>query len=201
VTGGIGTGKTLFSLQFAVNQIKAGENVLYISFDENSRRLTADAAAMGWDLDAYQKQGKMQIVTIEPISNPDFYSQISKTITQYGISIVVVDSVSEMALAFQDNIYRLRRELYVLSDLLHKHDCTTLITAEVPGEASLDAMGGGTLTRDGITEFVVDTVITLHNAGIGGEGDRAIRVLKMRRTQHVREPIGMKITNKGLVVG
>jgi circadian clock protein KaiC len=201
VTGGTGTGKTVFALQFAYNQAKAGRPVLYISFDEDNCRILADAASFGWDLDGLQKQGKLVVMNIEPISNPDLYAKISSTIAQNGISIVVVDSVSEMALAFQENVYKLRRELYVLSDLLHKHDCTTLLTAEVGGEASLDALGAGAVTRDGVTEFVADSVITLHNAGIGGEGDRAVRVLKMRRTQHIREPMPMRITGKGISIG
>jgi len=201
LSGGTGTGKTVFALQFAYNQAKAGRNVLFISFDEDNCRILADAASFGWDLEALQKQGSLVLMNIEPISNPDLYAKISSTIAQNGISTVVVDSVSEMALAFQENVYKLRRELYMLADLLHKHDCTTLLTAEVGGEASLDAMAGGAVTRDGVTEFVADSVTTLHNAGIGGEGDRAVRVLKMRRTAQVREPMPMKISNKGISIG
>lgn len=200
VSGGTGAGKTTFALQFGVNHAKQGGTVLYLSFDEANAKLIQDAKAYGWDLDALSRQGKWVQMNIEPISSPGLYAKISSVIIRNGVSAVIVDSVSEMALAFNENAYKLRKELYALADLLHKHDCTALFTAEVAGDASIDALGGQ-LTRDGVSEFVADSVITLHGVGIGGESERALRVLKMRRTAHSREPVPMTIGNKGINVG
>ena len=49
-------------------------------------------------------------------------------------------------------------------------------------------------------ESIVDGFITLHSMGIGGVSDRAIRIVKMRRTNHSRGPVPMKIVDTGIVV-
>ncbi|MEK6822223.1 MAG: ATPase domain-containing protein [Nanoarchaeota archaeon] len=200
VTGGTGTGKTIFALQFTYNQIQKGRNVLYVSFEENLEGLVGDGLLFGWDFEKLQKEQKVFFSTFRPVGSPDVATEFTKLVKTYGISIVIIDSISVMALAFEENYYKMRKELYLLIDLLKRLGCTCLFTAEIPGEASLDVTTGGALSRDGVSEFVADSVITLHNAGIGGEGDRAIRVLKMRRTSHVKDPVQMDITDKGMVV-
>jgi len=200
ITGGAGTGKTIFALQFAYNQLLHGKNILYVSFEENLDGLLGDALAFGWDFSKYQAQGKAVFSTFQPIGSPDIHGEFTRLVKDHNISVVVIDSISVMALAFHENYYKMRKELYMLTDLLKRLDCVTLFTGEIPGEASLDIASGAALTRDGVSEFIADSVITLHNAGIGGETDRAIRVLKMRRTCHIKEPTPMLITGKGMVV-
>lgn len=200
VTGGTGTGKTIFALQFAYSQIQQGRNVLYISFEENIDGLLGDALEFGWDFATYQQQKRCFFSSFEPVARPDIYATLTNLCKTYNVRVVIIDSISVLALAFQENSYKMRKELYMLVDLLKKLGCTTIFTGEIAGEAQLDVTGGGSLTRDGVSEFVADSVITLHNAGIGGDADRAIRVLKMRRTAHVKEPMPMGITSKGMAV-
>ena len=200
ITGGTGTGKTIFALQWMYNQMQAGRNALFLSFEENLDGLVGDALIFGWDLEKLQSDGKLILTTFKPIGAPDIHSDFSQLIQRNNISVVVIDSISVMALAFQENYYKMRKELYLITDMLKKLGCTTLFTAEISGEASLDVTMGGSLSRDGIVEFIADSVITVHTAGIGGEGDRAIRVLKMRRTDHKKDPVSMVIGNKGIVV-
>ena len=40
----------------------------------------------------------------------------------------------------------------------------------------------------------------MHESGLSGVGDRAVRVIKMRRTAHSRGPIGMAITDNGIEI-
>ncbi len=199
VIGGAGTGKTIFAMQFAHNQIKSGRNVLYVSFEESIDSILNDALKFGWDFNKAVKNGTCVFSVFQPIGSPETYSQFVDTCKKYNISIIIIDSVSVMNLAFEDNYYKMRKELYTIVDTIKKLGCTSLMTAEVNGEASLD-ISGGSVSRDGMSEFVADSVITLHNAGLGGEGDRALRVLKMRRTKHTREPMGMEINAKGIAV-
>jgi KaiC/GvpD/RAD55 family RecA-like ATPase len=84
---------------------------------------------------------------------------------------------------------------------LAKLDCTTLITSETIGEAPIDITSrDGSLSRHGVEEFILDGVVSFHNSGLGGEGDRAIRVVKMRRTNHTKGPNAMSISDKGIRV-
>jgi KaiC/GvpD/RAD55 family RecA-like ATPase len=200
ITGGPGVGKTIFALQFAHNQIAKGRNVLYLSFEENTDSLVGDAARFGWDFEKYQREGRCILTTFQPVGSVDNYQEISSLCKKHDVSVIVVDSISVLALAFQENYYKMRKELYYIIDMFKKLGCTCLFTAEISGEAPLDISSGGALSRDTVSEFVADSVITLHNAGLGGEGDRAIRVLKMRRTKHSKEPVPMEITSKGIVV-
>ncbi len=202
ISGGPGTGKTIFSMQFLFNgATKFNENGLFISFEENLHGLKQDALVFGWDFDNLEKQGKVIFMTLKPLNNPSLTSDLVKLIHKHDIKRVVIDSISVYAMVFNADYFKLRRELYNLCDLLEEQGCTTILTAEVTGEAPLDiSSSGGSLSRDGLIEYIADSVITLHNSGIGGEADRAIRVLKMRRTDHEKAPIPMMIGPNGVVI-
>tara|TARA_Y100000031_G_C8104775_1_gene330448 strand:- start:103 stop:843 length:741 start_codon:yes stop_codon:yes gene_type:complete len=201
LSGGTGTGKTILAMQFLYEGVKLGKTGLFISFEEEFDKLIGDAAVFGWDLEKMQKNRKCFFFTCKPMEEPDLQGKIAEIIKDNKIDRVVIDSISVFAMMFRDDPYRVRKEFYKLAEFLKKLGCTVLLTAEINGEAPLDiTSGGGALSRDGIIEFIADSVITLHNSGIGGEGDRALRVLKMRRTNHTKGPIAMKIDKKGVSI-
>lgn len=201
LSGGPGTGKTVFALQFLYEGVKKGENGLFVSFEEEFDNLMGDAAVFGWDFEKLQKEGKCMFLSCKPLEEPNLQTKMQDMIHKYKVQRVVIDSISIFSMMFKDDAYRVRKEFYKLARFLKDQGCTILLTAEISGEAPLDiTSGGGALSRDGIIEFIADSVITLHNSGIGGEGDRAIRVLKMRRTAHTKGPVPMGITEKGMQV-
>ncbi|MBT3985708.1 AAA family ATPase [archaeon] len=201
VSGGPGTGKTIFAMQFLLEGVKVGQKGLFISFEEEFDNLMGDAMVFGWDFRKLEKQEKCFFFTCKPMEEPNLQMKISEIIKGNKITRVVIDSISVFAMMFKEDAYRIRKEFYKLADFLKKMGCTVLLTSEIPGEAPLDiSSGGGSLSRDGIIEFIADSIITVHNSGIGGEGDRAIRVLKMRRTDHTKGPVPMNITKKGMQI-
>ncbi len=201
ISGGAGTGKTIFALQFIYYGLLDNEPALFITCEENIQTLVGDANVMGWDFTKFENNGKCIFLTFKPIGNPDILTKIEKLISENNIKRVVIDSISVFSMVFKDNLYRMRSQFYIISDMLKRLGCTVLLTAEIAHEVPLDvSSGSGALSRDGITEFIADSVITLHNTGIGGESDRALRIIKMRRTNHERSPIPMRITSKGIEV-
>lgn len=201
LSGGPGTGKTVFSMQFLYEGVKKGENGLFVSFEEDFENLMGDAQVFHWDFEQLQKEGKCIFLSCKPLEEPNLQTKMQEIIQKYKIKRVVIDSISIFSMMFKDDAYRVRKEFYKLARFLKDQGCTILLTAEISGEAPLDiTSGGGSLSRDGIIEFIADSVITLHNSGIGGEGDRAIRVLKMRRTAHTKGPVSMGITANGMQV-
>ena len=202
ISGGAGSGKSIFSMQYVYNGVQQyGENGLYITFDENGDSIRGDALGFGWDLLDLEEKKKLRVLALQPFDSKDLKQEIVDAITKHDIKRVVIDSISVFSMAFREDAYKLRKELYRLSGFLKQMGCTVLMTAEVRGEVSLDVTAmGNTLSHDGMVEYVSDGVITLHNTGIGGDADRAIRVVKMRRTNHRRDPVPMKITEKGMVV-
>jgi len=202
VSGGAGTGKTILSLQFLYEGIrKNNENGLFVSFEEDFDNLIGDALVFGWDFQKLEKEGKCMFLSSKPLEEPNLQAQMAELIRKHNVKRVVIDSISIFSMMFKDDQYRVRKEFYKLARFLKAQGCTILLTAEISGEAPLDiTASGSSLSRDGIIEFIADTVITLHNSGIGGEGDRAIRVLKMRRTNHTKGPVSMTINEKGMQV-
>ena len=202
LSGGPGTGKTIFALQFLYEGIrKSNEPGLFISFEEDFDNLIGDANVFNWDFQKLQKEAKCVFLSCKPLEEPNLQTKMQELIQKYKVKRVIIDSISIFSMMFKDDAYRVRKEFYKLARFLKEQDCTILLTAEISGEAPLDiTSGGGSLSRDGIIEFIADSVITLHNSGIGGEGDRAIRVLKMRRTAHTKGPLPMGISNTGMQV-
>ena len=202
LSGGPGTGKTIFSLQFLYESIQRDKtNALFVSFEEDFDGLMGDARVFGWNFEKLQREGKCAFLSCKPLEEPNLQVKIDRLIKKYKVKRVVIDSISVFSMMFKDDMYRVRKEFYKLTSFLKKQGCTILLTAEISGEAPLDiTAAGGSLSRDGIIEFIADSVITLHNSGIGGEADRAIRVLKMRRTNHTKGPLPLQITKKGMKV-
>ncbi|MBS3124871.1 hypothetical protein J4211_01295 [Candidatus Woesearchaeota archaeon] len=201
ISGGPGSGKTIFGLQYIYNGALNNEPGLVVTFDENVESLKADASMFGWDFDQFEKKRQCFFLSFKPYESPNMQKEMATLISKYAIKRVVIDSVSIFSMSFKGDTFQLRTELYKLSRFLKELDCTVVMTAELDGEPPLDVTsGGGNLSREGLLEFVADSVITLHSAGLGGEADRAIRVVKMRRTNHRRDPIPMKIADKGMIV-
>lgn len=199
VTGGTGTGKTIFLAHFLYDGAMKKERGIFISFEQDILSLKQDLAVFGFDFDKLEEKGLIKFIYMGPYKQKDLQAELLKEVTKFRANRVVIDSLSVFAMSFKDE-YEIRKQIYTLGNLLNRMNCTILASSETIGEAPLDVSSGGKLTRYGVEEFIADSVITLHNAGIGGEADRALRIVKMRRTNHARGVIPMQITNKGMVV-
>ncbi len=200
ITGGPGTGKTLMALQFAAAGAETGEKCLYVSFEEKKEDLILDAASIGIELDRLIKERKIFVHYLEPFTATHITDHIHKLIKAEGIKRVVVDSTSVFGLYLQD-VYKIRKRLYDLTESLKELGTTTFMTAEVSRETPLDSSdNSSSYSRFGVEEYVSDAVILLHYSGLGGGFDRTIQVLKMRRTDHKRGLYPMKISSKGIII-
>lgn len=203
LSGGTGSGKSIFSMQFLYNGAsKFNEPGLYICFEESIDSLKEDAKVFGWDLDKYEKNKKVTFLYLTPYTTTDLQSILAEEIPKSKAKRVVIDSISVFAMALND-IYRIRKQIFFLVSTLQKMGATSILTSETVGEAPLDISGGardGSFSRYGVEEFIADSVITVHNSGLGGAGDRAIRIVKMRRTDHTKGPVPFEIGNQGVKV-
>ena len=67
VTGGTGTGKSTFALQFIYNGAKVyDEPGIYVTMEERIPSVIRNASTYGWDLDALQKKDKIALVDYSP---------------------------------------------------------------------------------------------------------------------------------------
>jgi circadian clock protein KaiC len=188
--GGPGSGKTLFGLQFAYEGATSGENVLFISFDESPKDLISDMKAIGLNPDKYVDSGSL---TFQFFSPPEFLQKsIDARVAKYNITRLVMDSVSSLLLYFKDE-FTFRRFILDLIEKMKSFGVTTLITSG-QDERTPDSL------RMYSGEFLADTLINMMHDSSKGEYDRSMHIIKMRRTNHMRKLLPMKIDSKGLSI-
>ncbi|MGB9748706.1 MAG: RAD55 family ATPase [Candidatus Woesearchaeota archaeon] len=195
VSGGAGAGKTVFALQFLYTGALRGEKGLFISMEEELQDLKDDAKTFGWDFDKLEAEGKVKFVYIYPYEITNFQTLLINEIAQVGAKRVVIDSTSVLGMAL-DNEFEVRKQLYAFASQLKRVGCTSILTSEIVD------LKNNRFSRFGVEEFVADSVITLHLLSDFKikESQRAMHIVKMRRTQIPHNLIPIKITPQGLVV-
>ncbi|MEM3030869.1 MAG: ATPase domain-containing protein [Candidatus Micrarchaeia archaeon] len=195
VCGGPGTGKTLFAMQYIYSGAKEGEKGVYITLEEDPKRIieNAKAAFPGWeDIDKLVEEQKIFVVKPDRHNFVNFSDMLQSYITQHGVKRAAVDSATILKMSFDDPA-EFRRRLFDFLSFLGNLDCTVVLTAEL-SNASRERM------RFSLEQFVADGVIVVYNLERGEKRLRALEVLKMRGTDHVRDLVPMKFTPNGIEV-
>ena len=198
VTGLPGTGKTCLGLQFLLTGAAAGEKGVFLSLEEDVPRLLENARQFRWPVDAAVEKGLLKVLRLDPKETRQslhrIQGELAHELTSLGARRIVVDSVSLLNMLSDDEPGR-PTTLFALAAACRQSAATTLLTAEadpIHPEVS----------RDGLTEYVADGVILL-GYRTGNDGHRvglALRVLKMRRTAHVRTVQPYVIGPNGITV-
>jgi len=197
ILGNAGSGKTTFLLQFLYNgATKFNENGLFITFEQDPEDLYKGGLKQGMDFKTLEKQEKCFILKIDPESS---IKQIEKLllskITKNDIQRICFDPINIFSMGFPKEI-NLRKQLYNFFSLLKQLKVCVLISGESDSEST---DGNNKFEKEIIfCRYLSDSIIELFSSGIAGKGDRALRILKMRMTSHVRGPVGMQITSSGI---
>src|SRR5438270_13962124 len=70
VSGTAGSGKTVFAVQFLATGIRdAGEPGVFVTFEESATDIRQNMQSFGWDLSAWEHEGKLAFVDASP--DPD----------------------------------------------------------------------------------------------------------------------------------
>ncbi len=198
VTGGTGTGKTTFCAQFIREGLKKGEPGVYITMEEDPEDIKEDLKRFGFNFERFEKSKVFSFVYQNPFEISDISSTIVDAINSVNAQRVVIDPVSLIGMYMKDPAV-LRKRLFEIIRLLKKTGATTLITSEIL-DNEIGERSGGSLSREGVTEFIVDSVLVLNLFGVGGGITRSILIRKMRRTKHGTDVYPMEITSKGIAV-
>src|ERR1022692_3850891 len=163
ISGGAGSGKTLFGLEFLVRgATQFGEAGVFMSFEESIPDLTKNVASLGFDLDRLVAEKKLFVDHVS-ITRSEFgetgeydleglFIRIADAVQRVGAQRVVLDTL-EALFGELPNPGIVRSEIRRLFDWLKQKGLTTVITAERDQPDRL--------TRHGIEEFVSDCVILL----------------------------------------
>src|SRR5262245_16144511 len=185
VCGGPGCGKTLFAMEFLVRgAVQYGEPGVFIAFEETSEELAANVASLGFDLPRLEAQKKLAIdfvrverSEIEETGEYDLeglFVRIQHAVDTVGAKRVVLDTI-EALFSGLPNPTILRAEIRRLFRWLKDRGLTVVVTGE---------KGEGSLTRQGLEEYVSDCVIFLDHRVNDQISTRRLRVVKYRGTTH-----------------
>jgi KaiC/GvpD/RAD55 family RecA-like ATPase len=90
--------------------------------------------------------------------------------------------------------------IFDLISMLKRMEITVLIADEAfDGNSEEFELGNGNI-RTQFIKYLSDGLIGFYSSGLGGTSDRALRIIKMRRTNHTRGPVPFQITNSGIKV-
>ncbi len=193
LTGGTGTGKTIFCCQFLWEGLQKGESCVYITLEESPEDIKEDVANFGWDFSKYEKKGLFKIIYHDPAHVNNLSRSIISEIKELKAKRLVLDSVSVMGLVINDSSQIRKSILNIINTIKHQDSCTTLLVSEVEEDKKA-------LSRFGVEEFVVDGVILLNYMGIGEEYNRSLMVRKMRRSNHGKDVYPFEINREGIHV-
>jgi KaiC/GvpD/RAD55 family RecA-like ATPase len=211
LSGGCGSGKSLFSIQFLYEGCKSGEKCLHIGFQETPEKLRTITSRFGMDLADYEKSGNLIMSSMDPfkltkIIEARLMQSKGKLKIEFGKKgilemvprkfvpdRIVIDSLSSLAVAFQNQQETYRRYISQLFRTLAETGAVTLAITETEQEPTK-------YSRSGIEEFIADGVVVIYNIGKQDSRIRALEVLKMRGTDHRRGIVPFEITKKGMFV-
>src|SRR5450631_1205227 len=202
VSGGAGSGKTMFGLEFLVRgATQYGEPGVFISFEETIPDLTQNAASLGFDLDRLVAEKKLfmdhvsisrsEIAETGEYDLDGLFIRIADAVQRVGAKRIVLDTI-EALFGELPNPGILRAEIRRLFGWLKQKGLTTVITAERDRPDKL--------TRHGIEEFVSDCVIVLDNRVREEISTRRLRIVKYRGSTHGTNEYPFLIDEQGISV-
>jgi len=192
VTGKTGTCKSIFCMQFLYNGImQSRQKGLYITTEDTAENIRRQAAKFGWDFKTLEEKGWISIMEFEPFDVQMLSTKMVESINKLDAKRIVIDSVSMLEL-YIHNVFEIRKGLFKVIQKIRDMGKIGLFTAEVQEDSN-------NLSRFGVIEFMVDSVIVLQYMGLA-KYKRSLMVRKMRMTNHSSNIHPFEITDRGVVV-
>jgi len=213
VSGPPGGGKSILCFQFLWEGIKNNEKCLFLTLDKKPEGLLAQAKELGLNFEQAIGQGLVKFEYLN-INKKLVYESMTNEILSKNYDRIVLDSItplSEMPIFMRNpedfdidtntvspndfptgtNLPTRRLHLRYIMSALESSNCTSIVTSELP-------VGSNMLSRDGISEFLADGVITLSFDTTMDR--RKLSVMKMRNTKHTLKPQSIQIDAGGIKI-
>ena len=206
LSGGPGTGKTIFSQQFLWNGLQMDEPGIYVALEEHPVQVRQNMAQFGWDVKKYEEEGLFAMVDaftagigrskeyekyiVHDLTDlREFIDVLRQAIRDIGAKRVVVDSVTTL---YINKPAMARSIILQLKRVLAGTGCTSIFVSQISvGERGFGGPG---------VEHGVDGIIRLDLDEIDGELKRSLIVWKMRGTSHSMKRHPFDITDRGIIV-
>lgn len=200
VSGKIGTGKSIFTMQYIARGIMDyGEFGAFVSLERKKEALYQDTREFGLHFQRLEKEGNLHLLggPLARLSEgekgtEEIFSEIVKAVEASESKRLALDGM-ELLCMFPQDEFALWRELAKFKEKLAKLGCTSVLTSEI-------REGREELSRLGVEEEIADGVIVLYYEGEGLTRDRALEIRKMRGTEHSNQLHFFDITDRGIVI-
>jgi len=213
ISGPPGSGKSIFCFHFLYEGVKNGEKCLFLTLDKQVEGVLIQAKNLGFDFQPAIEKNMIKFLYLN-ITKKFVYEAMTNEILSGQYSRIVLDSItplSEMPIYIRNpgetgldanlvdtedlpegtSLPTRRLHLRFIMGALESSKSTAIVTSELP-------VGSSFLSRDGISEFLADGVITL---SLDPTMDRRkLSIMKMRNTKHSLKPHDIIIDTGGIKV-
>lgn len=206
LSGGPGTGKSIFGQQFLYAGLRLNEAGVLVTLEEHPVQIRINMDRFGWEPRKFEQEGKFAIIDAftsgigesakreryvvkDPDDVPSFLDVLKQAITDINAKRVVIDSISTL---YMTKPMMARSTIMLIKKVLAGLGCTGFLVSQV---SVTDRGFGG----PGV-EHAADGIIRLDLDEYDGELKRSIIVWKMRGTSHSMRRHPFDITSKGIIV-
>jgi len=219
LTGGAGTGKSIFANQFLYNGItQYSENGILVTLEEPAEVIRENMKTFGWNFKKLEDENKLAIIDAAPVryrspingeerfklaSKPhpilgerefgiqDITSLIHEQRRKINAKRLVFDSLTTLLLHHED-LFSIRQDILTLVKTLKISQMSSILIAESPT--------GNEIGRFGVEPFLAEGVIILYMIRRGNTRIRALDIQKMRGTAHSMDATLFKIMKEGIII-
>jgi len=200
ISGGTGTGKTLFALSFIHNGAKEGKNGIFVTFEESRKNILQNLLEKQKDLPEMKGVEILDISAIRRSFNLDkdkkekfsfmdvdaICELIRRRAIENNAKRIAIDGIGLLWLKYPSQS-EYRAALFRLATEIRKMKLTTVVTTEIENKKKL--------SRYGVEEFIADSVTILAKEG----SKRTIKIHKMRGENHAKGEHRFKISDEIIV--
>ena len=208
ISGPTGSGKTTFGLQFLYSGAKDfDEPGVYITMSQNIDDIKNDCKSFGWDFDDLIQKDKILMIDARPFKIQDEtigkddslyrgeqlpFEHLTRlflsSIKRIDAKRVVIDSVTILAMQYQDKFY-MRQGLQGMIQALENYGVTSLIISEFSESLEIP-----------LEWFVTSGIIQLRHTRKEDTMERSIQITKMRGIKHSEQIHPIVLGNDGLYI-
>ncbi len=209
ISGGPGSGKTTFAIQFLyIGATQHNESGVYVTLDEEPSDIKKNMFKYGWDLKKLEEEKKLMFINVSPvrvapsetgliqIGMKEFrliklLEAIKQGVKEVDAKRVVIDPITIFTLQYPNEVER----IYAMRDLLRdlrKTGSTNLMISELRGT--------GWEREHQFEEYLTQGVILLRTFPKDGRLVRVFQVEKMRGLAIDNQPRPYEISDKGIEV-
>jgi len=210
VSGTPGSGKSILCYHYLWDGLNKGEKCLFLTSNEQIINIIKQAKELGFDFRKWMEQDKIKFMYLD-LDKSSIHKEMEEEIKTGNYSRIVLDSLTPISeipvwvsgvheiIPSEDkndtskyptgSVSATRMHVRRIISLLGKENCTAMLTSEIPE-------GSRNLSRDTISEFLVDGILLLDMDTTMDR--RKLTIRKMRATKHTLKPHDIAIAEGGI---